>query len=135
MPPTPILICKGRISGEYPIFLPTKQKHKFTETVIKHAYLKTAHGLVGLAMVEVRKTYWIERLRGRVKSVIAKCTLCKRYHNKSDTDPPTTTLPDYRTTPSRAFENIRIDFAGPFEYKSAVIQLVKRIFVYTLVLR
>ena len=110
-----ILVCKGRISGEYPVFLPNT--HKFSEIVIKNAHLKTTHGLVSLTMGEVRKTYWIERLRSGIKSIIEKCALCKRYHSKSYADPPTTALPDYRTTPSRAFENIGIDFAGPFEYK------------------
>ena len=60
----------------------------------------------------------MERLQSRVKSVINNCYFCKRYHCKPYTDPPTTT-PDYRSTASRAFENVGVDFTGPFQYKAA----------------
>ena len=57
-------------------------------------------------------------MRSRVKSTIRSCPQYKRYHGKCYVNPPTTTLPDYRTTvASRAFETIGIDFAGPLEYK------------------
>ena len=63
-----ILICKGRISGEHPIYLP--EQHQLAKLVIEDCHRETKHSLVGLTMAKVREVYWIERLRCQVKSVI-----------------------------------------------------------------
>ena len=110
-----ILVCKGRISGDYPIYLPSP--HLFTTLVIADAHYKTHHGLVGLTMANVRETYWIERLRSQVKSIIYRCALCKIYNAKPYGDNPVTNLPTFRTRSSRAFETVGVDFAGPMIYK------------------
>ena len=110
-----ILVCKGRILGEHPIYLPSP--HLFTTKIVEHAHLQTHHGLVGLTMAKVRETFWVERLRSQVKSIIHCCFKCTRYHGKAYPKPPTVTLPSYRTEASRAFQNTGLDFAGPFEYK------------------
>lgn len=62
-----ILECRGRIEGEYPIFLP--QDHLFTRKLVKEAHLFTLHGGVGMTMAKVRYRYWVPKLRQLVKRV------------------------------------------------------------------
>jgi hypothetical protein len=112
-----ILVCMGRISGEYPIYLP--DDHPLTKLIAKNAHRETKHGLVSLTMAKVREDYWVERLRRLVKSTIHQCYYCRRYHSKPLKKSGTSNLPLYRTTPTRAFETTGVDFAGPFEYKVA----------------
>jgi hypothetical protein len=50
-----IYVCKGRIQGEYPVYLPAK--HVLSEMVVKQAHTKTLHGGVGLIMSKVREEY------------------------------------------------------------------------------
>ena len=55
-----VLECRGRIIGEYPIYLP--DSHPFTAKLVFNAHLSTLHGGVGLIMAKVREKYWIPRL-------------------------------------------------------------------------
>ena len=63
-----IYVCKGRIQGEYPVYLP--EKHVLSEIVVKQAHAKTLHGGVGLIMSKVREEYWIPKLRALAKKVL-----------------------------------------------------------------
>ena len=55
-----VLECRGRIMGEYPIYLP--DNHPFTAKLVFNAHLSTLHGGVGLTMAKVREKYWVPRL-------------------------------------------------------------------------
>ena len=48
-----IYICKGRITGDYPISIPSNTS--MSEKLVAYAHLKTLHGGVGYTMAEVRK--------------------------------------------------------------------------------
>ena len=112
-----IFVCKGRISGEHVIYLPSPRL--FTTLVMVDARLETHHGLVVQTMAKVREKYWIERLRSQVKSLIHRRARCKIYHAKPYTDTPTTSLPTFRTTISRALENVVVHFSLPLLYKNS----------------
>ena len=60
--------CRGRIPGHNPIFLPTKAT--FTTKLTESAHLRMLHGGVGYTMAEIRKDYWIPRLRQLTKKII-----------------------------------------------------------------
>ena len=110
-----LLHCRGRIIGEYPLYLPCK--HAFTKLVIEHAHLKTLREGVTLTMVKIRDKWWIERLRTLVKGVLHKCEKCKCYRTQPLPPSPPAALPEFRTEGSRAFQTVGVDFAGPLEYK------------------
>ena len=62
-----ILESRGRIEGDYPIFLP--REHTFTRKLVEQAHLATLHGGVGTTMAKVIDRYWVPKLRQLVKRV------------------------------------------------------------------
>ena len=52
-----ILECRGRIQGDYPVYLPDKEL--FSEKLVAHVHKTTLHGGVGLTMAKVRERYWV----------------------------------------------------------------------------
>ena len=45
--------CRGRIQGDYPIYLPDEDV--YSEKLVMHAHEETQHGGVGLTMAAVRQ--------------------------------------------------------------------------------
>ena len=66
-----IYICKGRIEGAHPIYIP--KESPLVEKIIFTEHKRTLHGGVTITMTSVRSTYWIPSLRQQTKSVIHKC--------------------------------------------------------------
>ena len=52
-----ILECRGRIQGEFPVYL--SDENIFSEKLVADAHKKTLHGRVGYTMSKIRETYWI----------------------------------------------------------------------------
>ena len=99
------LECRGRIKGDYPIFLP--QNHLFTRKLVEQVHLTTLHGGVGTNMAKIRDHYWIPKLRQLVKRVRSDCWDCKRFRVQSYENPPPGNLPTTRTqgtTPLQSLE-------------------------------
>eukprot|EP00794_Sanderia_malayensis_P011523 gene11523-biopygen9194 len=110
-----ILECRGRIQGQFPIYLPTNAL--FTEKLVMNNHVYTGHGGVSLTMSSIRERFWVPRLRQLVKKLRLKCAGCKRFHAKAFVCPPPGILPKDRTEGNRPFEVISIDYAGPIRYK------------------
>ena len=55
-----ILECRGRIQGEFPVYLPGA--NIFSEKLVADARKKTLHGGIGYTMSKIRETYWILQL-------------------------------------------------------------------------
>ena len=68
-----ILRCRGRIQGEYPVYL--SPDSLLSGKIVMHARLKTLHGGVGLTMSAVRENFWIPRLLLRLQE-ISRDSLC-----------------------------------------------------------
>ena len=109
-----ILECRGRIVGEYPIYLP--DTHPFTALVVRQAHICTLHGGVGITMAKVRERYWVPRLRRLVKKIRRSCHGCKRFQAKAYQAPPPGNLPTTRTQGSTPYQVLGVDFAGPIKY-------------------
>lgn len=107
-----VYVCVGRIEGEFPIYLPSKSI--LTEKLVQDAHIRTLHGGAGFSITELRRTYWIPRLRKIVKGVIHRCYGCKRFTAQMLPRPSPGNLPPDRTIGSRPFQVIGLDFAGPF---------------------
>ena len=56
-----LLECRGRIQGQYPIYLP--DCHTLTEKIVNEGHLRTLHGGTGATMTQVRERYWVPRQR------------------------------------------------------------------------
>ena len=108
--------CRGRIQGDYPIYLPDDAL--FSKRLVLHAHLQTLHEGVSLTMAKIREKYWIPRFRRRTKRVINECVECKRFQVTALANPPTGNLPKERTEGSVPFKSIGVDFAGPIKYFS-----------------
>ncbi len=109
-----ILECRGRIIGEYPIYIP--DFHSFSSSLVRESHLTTLHGGVGMTMAKVRERYWVPRLRRLVKKIRSDCNGCKRFQAKAYQVPPPGNLPTTRTQGTTPFEVIGVDFAGPIKY-------------------
>ena len=110
-----VLRCHGRIQGDYPIYLP--DDGTFSEKLVANAHKKTLHGGVGLTMSEVRRTYWIPRLRRLARKAIKKCHGCKRFQARALSNPPPGNLPRDRTEGTAPFQVVGLDYAGPITYR------------------
>ena len=108
---TGLLECRGRIQGNYPVYLPSRAV--FTRKLFQKVHRETLHGGIGLTMAAVREQFWIPKLRSLVKSVRSECYGCKRFTATPVAAPDPGPLPEDRTVVGAAFEVVGIDFAGP----------------------
>ena len=81
-----VLVCHGRIEGDYPIYLP--YNHPVTESIVEHYHRQTLHGGVSLTMAKVRERFWVPKLRSITKRVRKDCYGCKRFQVSSVSAPP-----------------------------------------------
>ena len=72
-----VLECRGRIKGNYPVYLPDSTL--YTLKFVQHAHEITLYGGVGLTMAKLQDSHWIPRLYKLVKRVITQCYGCKRF--------------------------------------------------------
>lgn len=117
-----LIRLKSRVSARqdselfrYPIVLPSK--HSLVTKIIFDTHVRSCHirtqGLLSL----LRERFWIMGGRRSVRSVIARCVICKRHNGKSFGvgAPP---LPLDRVREASAFEVTGVDFAGPVFLRS-----------------
>ena len=108
-----IYVCKGRIEGTYPIYLPNKSL--LSEKIIFAAHKNTLHGGVLMTMTNVRSAIWIPSLRQLTKSIIRNCYGCKRHYTVPYPQPKPGALPD-RSEAAMPLQVIGTDYAGPIYY-------------------
>ena len=109
-----ILECRGRIVGEYPVYLP--DFHPFTSCLVREAHLSTLRGGVAMTMAKVREHYWDPRLLSLVKKIRSDCHGCKRFRATAYQAPPPGNLLTTRTQGTTPFEVIGVDFVEPIKY-------------------
>ncbi|XP_031338175.1 uncharacterized protein LOC116167075 [Photinus pyralis] len=98
-----------------PVILP--RESFFTTLIIRYYHEKTLHGGIQLTLCQIRRKYWILRGRSAVKTIIFKCLKCWRQR-KATAQQLMGNLPKNRVTPSRAFLNTGVDYAGPIWLKT-----------------
>ena len=113
-----ILRCGGRLknapipfNARFPIFLP-RSSH-FTNLVINECHLKVLHNGVRETLTELRSCFWVVKGRQAVKTVIGKCSVCKKIEGRSYAVPQSPPLPEFRLSDEFAFSRVGVDFAGP----------------------
>ena len=115
--------CGGRLakanlsySSKHPVLL--SKNHPLTALIIKNAHNRVFHNGVKDTLTEIRSRYWIMKGRNTVKSIIARCVLCRRFEGRPFTAPLPPPLPRFRVQESRPFSHTAVDFAGPLHVKT-----------------
>ena len=106
-----ILECRGRIVGEYPIYLPDDDP--LAAKLVHLTHIVTHHGGVTLAMAKLRDVYWVPL----TKKVRGNCWGCKRFRAKAYEDLPPGNLPTTHTEGETPYKAVGVDFARPIKYR------------------
>ncbi|XP_006822097.1 uncharacterized protein LOC102801573 [Saccoglossus kowalevskii] len=125
-----------KLSSCHPIVLP-KNNH-ISQLIVEHVHQETQHQGRHLTLAAVRaKGYWILGLHNLVRSILHKCTTCRRLRAKPLTQ-VMADLPADRMANTPPFTNVGMDVFGPWNIVSRRTRGgasgVKRwavIFVYT----
>ena len=113
---TGVLKCVGRIPGYRPTYL---EDCLLTQKLIRHLHSEIKHLGVANTMAEIRKEWWIPKLRSKVKKMVNTCNVCKVFSTKPYGAAATADIPQFRVEASRPFETTGVDFAGPIAFKIA----------------
>lgn len=104
----------------------TFQEHgPLAEKLVAHVHNQIMHLGVTSTMASIRESWWILKLRARVKKTIMRCNVCKVFSTRPYEAPPTRALPENRTERSRPFEVTGVDLAGPLSYRVGKEELGK----------
>ena len=87
------------------------------EKLVAYVHNQIMQRGVANTMASVRESWWIPKLRARVKKTIKRCNVCKIFFTRAYEAPPMSALLEYRTEGSRTFEVTRVDFAGVLSYR------------------
>ena len=109
-----ICVCKDRIEGAYPIYLPNESL--LSEKIIFAVHKNTLLG--GLTMANVRSISCIPSLRQITKSTIRNCYGCKQHYAVPYPQPKPGPLPKDRSEAAMPFEVIGTDYTGPIYYRT-----------------
>ena len=113
---TGVLKCVGRIPGYRPTYI---EDCLPTQKLIRHLHSEINHLGVANTMVEIRKEWWIPKLRWKVKKMVNTCNLCKVFSTKPCGVTATADMPRFRVEASRLFETTGVDFAGSIAFMIA----------------
>jgi len=96
-----------------PAILPSN--HHFTRLLIENIHQKHFHAGPQLTLFLLRQCYWvIPNARKCVRSIFRACTTCIRYCQQPPLGQIMGDLPVERVRAAFPFQNVGIDYAGPF---------------------
>ncbi len=86
-------------NSKHPVLLP--RNDQFTALVVRDAHLRVCHNGVKETLTEVRGKY----VKGRrfVRTVVHRCTTCRRHEGAPFKGPPPPPLPEFRIKEDPAF--------------------------------
>ncbi|GFX52564.1 uncharacterized protein TNCV_4325801 [Trichonephila clavipes] len=86
--------------------------HHLTDLIIEHYHKKSLHSGLQTTLYLIRQFYWIPSGQNRVKRILNKCITCFRMKTQT-INQMMGDLPRDRIVPSRPFEKVGLDYAGP----------------------
>ena len=105
---------KFSYDSRHPIVL--HGKHPITKLIISSEHVRLLHAGPTLVMASLCSRYHIVGCRKAVRSITRKCITCRRTTVKPKNQ-LMGQLPPERVTPGSVFENVGVDYAGPFLIK------------------
>ncbi|XP_011858503.1 PREDICTED: uncharacterized protein LOC105556051 [Vollenhovia emeryi] len=93
-----------------------ESRHPLVERLIQYRHKQLNHAGIQTVMNNLREQVWILSSRRAIRSVLSKCTICKRYKAKRIEASPSI-LPEERIRDATAFVVSGVDFAGPLYLK------------------
>ena len=87
--------------------------------IAEKAHVDSGHLAVEATIAMIRCKYWIVGVRRMVRSIVARCKHCKLKFRKLHSQ-KMSSLPIERLKPSPPFQNIGLDYFGPFEIRGEV---------------
>jgi hypothetical protein len=114
-----MLTCRGRF-GNSPDISPVSKDPKllpghsrFSELIINRFHERVLHSGPKHTLAALRTQYWIPRARSRIRSILLKCPVCRRWEGGPFKVPPVSPLPDFRVSIKRPFSTVGLDYIGP----------------------
>ncbi|GFX67809.1 uncharacterized protein TNCV_1565101 [Trichonephila clavipes] len=116
-----ILRVGGRLKhstlSEFPKHQMLPKAHHLTDLIIEHYHKKLLHSGLQTTLYLIRQFYWIPSGQNRVRRILNKCISCfraRRARTKTQTiNQMMGDLPQDTIVPSRPFEKVGLDYAGP----------------------
>ena len=105
------------------VLLPAK--HRFSQLIAERGHQQSGHLGVDSTVAMIRSRYWIVGIRRIVRSIISRCKSCKVKFKRLASQ-KMSPLPIERIKPSPAFQNVGLDYFGPFQVKGEVQRRVRR---------
>ncbi|XP_076394339.1 uncharacterized protein LOC143265527 [Megachile rotundata] len=117
-------------SCKYPILLP--RNDHVTMLIIRHEHIKNWHAGVQATLNAIRHNYWPIDGKNKTRHIIRNCIRCAKL-NPGLPKYIMGDLPKTRITQSRPFENVGLDYCGPFSLKEKKFRNTSKVKAYVAV--
>ncbi|XP_078051680.1 uncharacterized protein LOC144477814 [Augochlora pura] len=117
-------------SQQHPMVLP--KSHHVTTLILLDEHLRNMHAGVQATLYSARQCYWPIDGRNQTRRVIRQCIKCFRA-NPPNTEYMMGNLPKARVNEDRPFNNVGVDYCGPFYIKEKKFRNRGRVKVYVAV--
>ena len=102
-------------NAKHQLILP--KNHHVSTLIIRHTHRRVHHQGRNHVLAELRQRFWVINARAKVKSVLGKCVICRKYQAQVGRQ-KMADLPTYRVqADDPAFAITGVDYFGPFLIK------------------
>lgn len=101
---------------KHPIILP--KTHRYTRLLAEQIHVENLHCGPSLLIATLNQRFWILGCSTVTRQVVKDCVTCVRLKGQTASQ-LMGNLPAIRTTPTRAFTHVGVDYAGPVLVKSS----------------
>lgn len=104
---------------KHPIIIP--KRSYLTDLIIRHEHVRLMHAGTKQVLSSLNMNYWLINGNSEIKRIIHKCVIC--FKNKARCSQQLMgSLPEKRVRSYRPFQNVGIDFCGPFSVKQSSLK-------------